>query len=156
MTSVEEILGPAADRERATLGRPQKRSTTVSSVGDRLCALRIERGYSLAELGRLSGISKGHISNVEKGRVMATARLIEQLAPHLDAEPGPLIAMALDERKRQVERRFTLSRGGSPTTRAEITEEERIILDWLRALAPDQRAALVQLAGIALPPRRHA
>ncbi|MBM3269598.1 MAG: helix-turn-helix domain-containing protein [Candidatus Sericytochromatia bacterium] len=123
----------------------------TTPLGERLCALRTGRGLSLAQLARLSGLSKGHVSNVEKGRVQATARVIERLAPHLGVPAGSLLEQAMAERKDRVERRFLAPREPGLVTLTELSEEERIILGWLRSLAPGQRQALAELAGRGFP-----
>ncbi|WP_181347241.1 helix-turn-helix domain-containing protein [Thalassobacillus sp. CUG 92003] len=36
-------------------------------IGDRLQFLRLQKGYTLSELARRSGVSKSYISNIERG-----------------------------------------------------------------------------------------
>lgn len=130
-----------------------------ASLAEHLRGCRLKRGLSLGQLSNLSGISKGHLGNIEKGRVLATVRVLEKVAPHIGAQVVPLVEMAVGERKTLVERRFSTPRtpaaryaaATGPQSIGDLSEEERIILAWLRSLSPGQRKALADLAGFQAP-----
>lgn len=61
-----------------------------------LMAIRVLAGYSQAELARRSGVSQGHISQLEAGIKKATPRTIKKLAAAL-AVPMPALMGATDE-----------------------------------------------------------
>jgi transcriptional regulator with XRE-family HTH domain len=61
------------------------------SVGDQLRRLRTERGMSLSELARTSGVGKGTISELENGLRGARLDTLFALATALDAPLGALL-----------------------------------------------------------------
>jgi transcriptional regulator with XRE-family HTH domain len=55
-------------------------------AGVRIRDLRLEKGMSIAQLAKASGISKGHLSSIEHGRAMLNAGTIMKLARGLGIE----------------------------------------------------------------------
>ena len=64
------------------------------SFGETLKALRGEKRMGVRELGRAVGISAMHISNLEKGKSMPSAELVEKLADELDGDLDRLLHLA--------------------------------------------------------------
>ncbi|MSW50646.1 MAG: helix-turn-helix domain-containing protein [Actinobacteria bacterium] len=62
------------------------------TVGINLRRLRLARGLSLVELGRLSGLAKGTLTQLEAGRANPTIETLEALASGLGAELADLVA----------------------------------------------------------------
>ena len=70
-------------------------TTTDADLGVRLRARRTERGRSLTETAASAGVSKGFLSQLERGRTRASVATLRRLAavleitlPDLLAEPG--------------------------------------------------------------------
>lgn len=56
-----------------------------------LIALRVMAGFSQAELARRSGVSQGHLSQIERGDRNASPRTIKRLADGLGVGIGALL-----------------------------------------------------------------
>jgi transcriptional regulator with XRE-family HTH domain len=54
------------------------------SIGERIRQLRDERGLTLEKLAYESEISKGHLSDIENGRVRVTSHTLDILADGLE------------------------------------------------------------------------
>lgn len=65
-------------------------------VGERLRALRVDRGCSLSELARRSGIGKGTISELENGRRGARLDTLFTLTRALEAPLGAVLPNRTD------------------------------------------------------------
>jgi transcriptional regulator with XRE-family HTH domain len=63
----------------------------AAKVGARLRDLRQERGFSLAALADASGLSKGHMSSVERGLVLVTVGTVVAAAKALGVPPFVVI-----------------------------------------------------------------
>lgn len=68
----------------------------AAKIGARIRDLRIERGMSLAQLADASGLSKGHMSSVERGLVLITIGTVISAAKALNVSPF-MLAMFPDE-----------------------------------------------------------
>lgn len=66
-------------------------STTLSQ---KLYELRLERNLGVRELGRLAGVTGMHISNLEKGKAMPSAELVQRLAEALSTNVDELLFLA--------------------------------------------------------------
>ena len=64
------------------------------SFGSLLKILRAEKRMGVRELGRAVGISAMHISNLEKGKSMPSAELVEKLAAELEGDLDQLLHLA--------------------------------------------------------------
>ena len=64
------------------------------SFGSLLKILRAEKRMGVRELGRAVGISAMHISNLEKGKSMPSAELVEKLAAELEGDLDHLLHLA--------------------------------------------------------------
>jgi XRE family transcriptional regulator, regulator of sulfur utilization len=69
-----------------------KRSLEPPSVSAALAALRQQRGLSLDELSRQSGVSKSMLSQIERNQTNPTIAIVWRLANALDVDMGELIA----------------------------------------------------------------
>lgn len=75
-----------------------KASTTAAeSLGSRIQAVRSERGWSLAEVARRTGLSRAYINAIENGR---STRPGAEAIRRLEEALGPLI---VDHRERSIE-----------------------------------------------------
>ncbi len=68
----------------------------AAKVGARIRELRQERGMSLAALAKAAGLSRGHMSSVERGLVLITVSTVVATARAL-AVPPFVLAMFPDE-----------------------------------------------------------
>lgn len=80
---------PAAVPPAGTVCRVRGPSATV---GTNLRRLRLARGLSLVELGRLSGLAKGTLTQLEAGRANPTIETLQALARALGAGLADLVA----------------------------------------------------------------
>jgi len=64
----------------------------AQTVGTNLRRLRLARGLSLVELGRLSGLAKGTLTQLEAGRANPTIETLHALAGALGAQLENLVA----------------------------------------------------------------
>lgn len=62
-----------------------------------LSAMRVLAGLSQAELARRSGVSQGHISELEKGDKKASPKTIKRLADALSVPMPALISVAPEQ-----------------------------------------------------------
>ena len=62
-------------------------------VGARIRELRTERGISAASLARKTGISRGHLSSIERGLVVINVATLDTVARALGV---PLFYLAID------------------------------------------------------------
>jgi transcriptional regulator with XRE-family HTH domain len=60
----------------------------VQNLGKRLRALRNERGFTLAQLGRQVGLSASYLSQIERGVTMPSLSRLATIAGALDVEMG--------------------------------------------------------------------
>jgi len=61
-------------------------------IGERVRDLRLEQGKSLAAMEIASGVSKGHISNIEHGQVLANIVTLRNIARGLGMQLVELLA----------------------------------------------------------------
>lgn len=68
---------------------PSRRSPDpfAAQLGERIRQLRKERKMSLNELARASGLSRGHLSDLEHGKVVMTIGTLASLAGGLETPP---------------------------------------------------------------------
>jgi transcriptional regulator with XRE-family HTH domain len=68
----------------------RKRATKFTlAIGERLRAIREEKGLTLARVGEGSeddGNLKGHVSNIEHGRVNPTLLMLKKIAENIEVE----------------------------------------------------------------------
>jgi transcriptional regulator with XRE-family HTH domain len=83
--------------------------TMEHRLAARIRDLRLQRGFSIEELVKRSGVSRSTISLIERAEVSATANILDKLAASLGmtlaslfAEPGRADAAPLTRRKDQV------------------------------------------------------
>jgi transcriptional regulator with XRE-family HTH domain len=69
----------------------------AAKVGTRIRDLRQERGLSLAALADASGLSKGHMSSVERGLVLITVGTVVSAARALNVPPFVILMFPEEE-----------------------------------------------------------
>jgi transcriptional regulator with XRE-family HTH domain len=69
----------------------------AARVGARIRELRLERGMSLAALADAAGLSKGHMSSVERGLVLITVTTVDATAKALGVPPFVLTMFPEEE-----------------------------------------------------------
>jgi transcriptional regulator with XRE-family HTH domain len=96
-------------------------------VGARLRAVRKQRGLSIVALAKASGVSKGWISNTERGFVMITGRRLAALARGLQVPAFYLLTFAEeDDRAAIAESLVSLP-----------AHEQQELIGWIREAARD-------------------
>jgi transcriptional regulator with XRE-family HTH domain len=61
-------------------------------IGIRLRDLRLEQGKSLAAMETASGVSKGHLSNIERGQVLVNIITLRNIAQGLGMQLVEVLA----------------------------------------------------------------
>ncbi len=92
-----------------------RRSTpepVAAKVGARIRDLRQERGMSLAALADESGLSKGHMSSVERGLVLITVGTVVSAAKALSVPPFVLLMFPEEEPLAAVVEHVRVNEGG--------------------------------------------
>ncbi|MDI3290448.1 helix-turn-helix transcriptional regulator [Polyangium sp. 15x6] len=84
----------------------------AAKVGARIRDLRQERGMSLAALADESGLSKGHMSSVERGLVLITVGTVVSAAKALGVPPFVLLMFPEEEPLAAVVEHVRASEGG--------------------------------------------
>ena len=66
----------------------------VKEIGDKVREQRLLRGWSQEELGKRTGLSSGHISEIENGqRKMLQARTVKNLSRALEVKVYELLGI---------------------------------------------------------------
>jgi transcriptional regulator with XRE-family HTH domain len=86
----------------------------AAKVGTRIRDLRQERGMSLASLADESGLSKGHMSSVERGLVLITVGTVVSAARALGVPPFVLLMFPEEEPLAAVIEHARLAESGDP------------------------------------------
>jgi transcriptional regulator with XRE-family HTH domain len=84
----------------------------AAKVGARIRELRQERGMSIAALAEAAGLSKGHMSSVERGLVLITVGTVVATARALDVPPFVLAMFPEEEPLSAVIEHVRSSEGG--------------------------------------------
>jgi len=116
---------------RAARGRLPKRGLGLGSAVRRIRELR---GLGQEVLSERSGLSQGYLSQIESGTwTTITEDVLGRIAKALNVEPWVILAQAAGLRVEQVE---------------PFTEGERKWLDVYRALDPEQRETVLNVARV--------
>ena len=110
----------------------------AAQIGARIRQLRQEKNISLPELSRLSGISRGHLSDIERGRVVMTIGTLGSLAGALHLPPFVVCLVPKDDPEVAVIDHALAEMGGDPQKTA---EEIRTLMrqhEERKACAPDE------------------
>jgi len=89
----------------------QKQNQTIELVGSRLRRLREERGLSLNELSRKSGVSAAHLSEVERSLSTPSLKTLEKLAQVINVPTSQLFPINEEETLGQKVRRLRETMG---------------------------------------------
>jgi len=68
-----------------------------NAVGARIRRLREQKGITLSELSRHSGVSLAHISEIERSRSTASLKTLEKLAAVLEVSPSSLLRSSQED-----------------------------------------------------------
>ncbi len=66
----------------------------MSGLGERLRALRKEKGVSQRDLAASAGVNHTYVSHIEAGHLTPSAELVERMARRLDADSFELCVLA--------------------------------------------------------------
>jgi transcriptional regulator with XRE-family HTH domain len=89
-------------------------------VGSRIRELRRESDLTIAGLASASGLSKGHVSNMEQGRVLMTVGTIGAIAFGLGLPPFLVVMFPEDEPLAGLIERVRVQEGGDPKRAARV------------------------------------
>jgi transcriptional regulator with XRE-family HTH domain len=89
----------------------QEKTSSVESVGSRLRRLREERGLSLNELSRRSGVSAAHLSEIERSLSTPSLKTLDKLAQMIDVPTSQLFPINIEETLGQKVRRLRETMG---------------------------------------------
>jgi transcriptional regulator with XRE-family HTH domain len=64
----------------------------AQQIGERVRDVRLEQGKSLADMEIASGVSKGHLSNIERGQVLVNIITLRNIAQGLGMQLAELLA----------------------------------------------------------------
>lgn len=95
---------------------PSRRSPDPFAVqiGERIRQLRKEKSMSLSKLARASDMSRGHLSDLERGKVMMTIGTLGSIACGLELPPFMIMLVPKDDPEVAViDHAFALA-GGDP------------------------------------------
>jgi transcriptional regulator with XRE-family HTH domain len=107
--------------------RRRKPDGLALEVGERIRALRNERGMTMEELAQeTEGASKGHLSNIERGLVRPNVNTLKQVADGLGVKPLDLMTFP----HRSVRERLIDLTRQLPTKR--LRELLQTMLRWVR------------------------
>jgi transcriptional regulator with XRE-family HTH domain len=92
-------------------------------IGARIRALRREKKMSIARIAKASGLSKGHVSNMEHGLVLMTVGTVVSIASALDTPPYLLVLFPEDEPLSAVIEHMRLAQPGDTKRAAQQLHE---------------------------------
>jgi XRE family transcriptional regulator, aerobic/anaerobic benzoate catabolism transcriptional regulator len=94
----------------------------LDALGERVRALRVQRGMTRKGLARESQVSERYLAQLERGRGNISVVLLARVAAALRTDPGNLLQM-----------------------REQQSDEQVLITDLLQELSPDSHGAVLQL-----------
>lgn len=71
-----------------------KRTNTHDFVGPALRSIRTDAGMSLTRVAERAGVSKGHLSRIERGLAQPSLEMVATLADALDSSLSAIVARA--------------------------------------------------------------
>ncbi|HRI63862.1 MAG TPA: helix-turn-helix transcriptional regulator [Polyangium sp.] len=109
---------------------PSRRSPDpfAAQLGERIRKLRNDRKLSLSKLARLSGISRGHLSDLEQGKAVMTVGTLGNLGRGLEVPPFVILLVPKDDPDVVVVDQVLEEAGGDPqkaATRMRVVVLER-------------------------------
>ncbi len=111
----------------------------MDTLGAEIRERRLARGLSMGQLAQASGISRGYLNNVEKGRTLASASVLGRIARALGIAPEPLVARAVEARVSRVLARVGRENAGERPEARRLTPGDRMFLQWFLGLPTDRR-----------------
>jgi len=73
------------------MARGEVADPLAARIGARVKALRQERGMTIPQLAKASGVSKGQISTIERGLVVMKVRTLTAIARGLGVMPAQIV-----------------------------------------------------------------
>ncbi|MDI6894619.1 MAG: helix-turn-helix domain-containing protein [Bacillota bacterium] len=108
--------GPGAGGEPEKAGRCDTGGHVKLRVGNTVRTLREQKGITVTDLARATGLSPAHISEIERGRTAPSIRTLEKLARALGVSAGVLVrsvgANGVGEKLRRLRERLGLTQKG--------------------------------------------
>jgi transcriptional regulator with XRE-family HTH domain len=77
--------------------RRKQPDALAAKVGLRIRALRMERGMSMAAMAEAAGVSKGHVTNIERGLAQTTVGTLVATGRALGLAPSLLLVFPGEE-----------------------------------------------------------
>lgn len=99
--------------------------------GERIRALREERGYSLADFAQKAGISVSYLSEIERGAKKPSLQTMERIARALNVSKAELVQLSYSSKGLNLGERLRLLRQDRGLTLAEAAEEAGISPSYL-------------------------
>ena len=99
----------------------------AAQIGERIRQLRKDRKLSLAKLARLSGISRGHLSDLERGKAVMTIGTLGHLARGLQVPPFFILLVPKEDPEVVVVDRILEEAGGDSQKAA--TQMRALVLE---------------------------
>jgi transcriptional regulator with XRE-family HTH domain len=107
-------------------------------LGERIRQLRKEKKMTLPELSRASGISRGHLSDIERGQVVMTIGTLASLAGALEVPPFVICLVPKDDPEVAVIDHALCAAGGDPKKAAEVIRAVILEVEEQKGPAPDK------------------
>jgi transcriptional regulator with XRE-family HTH domain len=92
----------------------------AAQIGDRIRQLRKEKHMTLVELARASHISRGHLSEIEQGKVVMTVGTLGNIAAALDLPVFVLCLVPKDDSGAVIDEVLLRSGGNVKSTAVQI------------------------------------
>ncbi len=108
----------------------KERKLNVLALGRRVQQYRKAKGYSTDKLGKLVGVSKSHINNIESGNSRASAEILVRIANALDVSVDMLLCDSLSAKMSQRARMAEYTKIMNECNAI----ESKVIIDTVKAL----------------------
>jgi len=108
---LDELVSSGMNLQSSGMPRRVTADPLAAKIGQRIRALRVTRGLTQEKLAYEGGLaSKGHLSGIEKGLVMATVPTLATLAERLEVDLLDLVTFPEDSPRQRL---INLTRGMS-------------------------------------------
>ena len=114
-----------------------------TTLGKRVKEYRLKSGYSAAKLGKLTGVSKSHINNIESANCNASAEVLVRIANVLDTSIDVLLCESLNGKASQQARMYEFAKMLEDCSDLET----KIIVETVKVLKKNLKEAETVTAG---------